>query len=238
MSIKESKGWYYCITNTTYENDNIYKVGITLKIGLEEEIKSHILSRYGTTFIDPKIKCLHRISFPKIVEKKILEELNNYRHGKSEIVSADYETIIKPLIYKYVSIYPYDIPIYIEDTTFNIYVNKLQKIMKGIINDMCKHPPYYTRIEKLDNFLRDKFNNDERLNINNQNIVCRINNSLSQVRCGMSPYSSHNKYTIEQKNNRKNQACRILDELQSPLTQWDKRDPKIYKFLKDFTKCC
>ena len=54
---KQTKmGWIYVITCDMYDKDNLKKIGFTEKIGLlEEEVRTSLIQRYGTTLMSPKI---------------------------------------------------------------------------------------------------------------------------------------------------------------------------------------
>jgi hypothetical protein len=72
------------------------------------------------------------------------------------------------------------------------------------------------------------------LNANNNSRLCHLNNEIN----GLFPpvVSSHNKYTDDQKMMRKNWENSAISRLKYAVAHWDKTDPNIHKFLKDFSK--
>ena len=87
------KGRLYCITCPIYKTQNLYKIGITSKVGFDEEIQKHLIQRYKTTLIDPEIMFLKIISFPQKAEKQILEELFEFRNKNTEMLTIDYDKL-------------------------------------------------------------------------------------------------------------------------------------------------
>ena len=49
-------GWIYCITNSIYKMDDIYKLGYTSNKQTIELVKQHLFQRYGTYF--PDVECI------------------------------------------------------------------------------------------------------------------------------------------------------------------------------------
>ena len=83
------QGWLYCITAAIYKANDTYKCGYTATKGLEEEIAKSLQQRYGTTFPNPEILYLKRVSHPKKAEGKLLEQLLPYREEGKELITAD-----------------------------------------------------------------------------------------------------------------------------------------------------
>ena len=232
MTTKSDRGWIYCITNSIYKNENLYKIGMTSQIALEEEVKTKLLQRYGTSFIDPEILFLQKVSFPKKVEKLILEELINYRNGNTEMITADFINIINPILFKITNIYPYDNPIYIEDDIYNKLVFKLQKNMEKLVKNQLNNN--YTMNEHIKNYITKYFNTNL-LNSNNNERLCPIYNRVFNLNPPVSGSPGYI-YNENQKKLRKNWELTIINELKFNVSQWDKKDPIIHKFLKDFSK--
>ncbi len=90
-------GWIYCITNSLYKMDDMYKLGYTSNKKTEELVKKHLIQRYGTYF--PNVECidLFEVKQPIQAEKQLFELLKDYKCN-NEIFKGDYEIIIKPQI--------------------------------------------------------------------------------------------------------------------------------------------
>ena len=88
-------GWIYCITNSLYKINNMYKLGYTSKQEPENIVIHHLVVRYGTYF--PDVECIYifQVENPLKAEKHLFELLSDYIYN-NEIVKADYITIIKP----------------------------------------------------------------------------------------------------------------------------------------------
>lgn len=88
-------GWIYCITNSLYKMDDMYKLGYTANKQTPELVKQHLLQRYGTYFPDVECINLFEVKQPIQAEKHLFELLKDYKHN-NEIYKADYEITIKP----------------------------------------------------------------------------------------------------------------------------------------------
>lgn len=88
-------GWIYCITNSLYKIDNIYKLGYTTNKQTPELVKQHLIQRYGTYFPDVECIDLFEVKQPIQAEKQLFELLKDYKYN-NEIYKADYEITIKP----------------------------------------------------------------------------------------------------------------------------------------------
>ena len=92
-------GYIYCITNSKYKIDDIYKLGYTAAKMTIDEIRTKLLQRYETYFIDAECVNLFQVFNPVKAEKKLFSILDDYRYQK-ELFKADYDTIIKPALLK------------------------------------------------------------------------------------------------------------------------------------------
>jgi hypothetical protein len=224
------RGWIYCITSQENKQNNIYKIGMSSKIDLEEDIRTHLMHRYGTTYPEPDLCFLSKVSFPKKVEKLILDELIQYKRAR-ELVQADYQSVVYPCIIKHVQKYPYDNAEYIDDDLYRKYVMKLEKNMTKLVKNALKGDTNMHR------HLRDYFDlyfNKGILNQYNNSILCNLYNNVGGLYAPI--LSSHDTYTNEQKIIRKNWENCALHSLKSDVSYWDKTDPNIHKFLKGFSK--
>ena len=88
-------GWIYCITNSLYKMDDMYKLGYTANKQTPELVKQHLIQRYGTYFPDVECIDLFEVKQPVQAEKQLFELLKDYKHN-NEIYKADYEITIKP----------------------------------------------------------------------------------------------------------------------------------------------
>jgi hypothetical protein len=88
-------GWIYCITNSLYKMDDMYKLGYTSNKQTPELVKQHLIQRYGTYFPDVECIDLFEVKQPIQAEKQLFELLKDYKHH-NEIYKADYEITIKP----------------------------------------------------------------------------------------------------------------------------------------------
>jgi len=90
-------GFIYCITNSKYKIEEIYKLGYTASKRPIDEVRNKLIKRYETYFIDTECILLVAVFNPVKAEKKLFDLLDDYRYQK-EMFKADYETIIKPAI--------------------------------------------------------------------------------------------------------------------------------------------
>ena len=227
------KGWIYCITSQQNKKDNVFKVGMTTRVDLEEDVRTHLLSRYGTAYAEPELLYLSKVSFPKKVEKLILDELIDYKKAR-ELIQADYETIIYPCIIKHVQKHPYDNPEYIDDEVYRKYIMKLEKNMTKLIKNVLRDG-YSNTCRHLSDYF-DLYFNKGILNEYNNSTLCSLYNNIRALHAPI--LSTNNQYTNEQKQIRKNWENCTLHRLKSDVSYWDKRDPNIHKFLKGFAKIC
>jgi hypothetical protein len=88
-------GWIYCITNSLYKIDDMYKLGYTSNKNPHQLVKQHLIQRYGTYFPDVECIDLFEVKQPIQAEKQLFEFLKDYKHN-NEIYKANYEITIKP----------------------------------------------------------------------------------------------------------------------------------------------
>ena len=84
-------GWIYCITNSIYKMDDVYKLGYTSNKQTIELVKQHLFQRYGTYFPDVECIDLFKVKQPIQAEKHLFKLLKDYKNS-----NEDYEMIIKP----------------------------------------------------------------------------------------------------------------------------------------------
>ena len=226
------KGWIYCITSEENKANNVYKIGMTTKIDLEEEIRKHLLHRYGTSYPNPEIVFLNRVSFPRKVEKLILEALVDHKE-KREIVKADYISVIQPILQNITQQYPHNNPVYIDEEVYRKYVLKLEKNMVKLVKEALKGGATLQR--HMSDYLYPYFHN-RILTSSNSSTLCNLYNEINGTNAPI--ISTHDTYTEQQKIIRKNWENDKLSNLRYSVAHWDKTDPNIHKFLKDFSKIC
>lgn len=96
--IEESNvGYIYCITNSVYEKENIYKLGYTSPSPIinSETVKKLLLTRYNCYYINASIKYFEKIYFPKEAEKELFSRLTQYKI-QGEMYCVNYIKIILP----------------------------------------------------------------------------------------------------------------------------------------------
>ena len=70
-------GWIYCITNSLYKIDDMYKLGYTSNKRTPQLVKQHLIQRYGTYFPDVECIDLFEVSQPIQAEKKLFSHLTS-----------------------------------------------------------------------------------------------------------------------------------------------------------------
>jgi hypothetical protein len=244
-----NKGWIYCITNSIYKKYNLYKIGISSQIGLDQQIRKKLLQRYGTYFIDPEIIFLSKVSFPKKVEKIILENLIDYRNNNTEIITANFTNIINPVLIQIIKKYPYDNPseayienlkiqeslTVIEDEIYNKIIFKLQKNMEKLVKLELNNN--YTMKEHILSYLYIYINNNL-LTFNNNIILYSLYNIILHLYLSISGSINFNIQKIGNLSNvnRKTLELININQLKNIVIKWDRNDKNIHKFLKNLSK--
>lgn len=158
-------GWIYCITNSLYKIDDMYKLGYTSNKQTPELVKQHLIQRYGTYFPDVECIDLFEVKQPIQAEKQLFELLKDYKHN-NEIYKADYEITIKPQL----------------DAIKQQYCCN----NKRIITEQEKQKYKIKISKKIDNFVKHLFQiqnyimtNDYKFNKYNSQLTSNIYNCLS-----------------------------------------------------------
>ena len=81
-------GWIYCITNSLYKIDDMYKLGYTSNKQTPQLVKQHLIQRYGTYFPDVECIDLFEVKQPIQAEKQLFELLKDYKHN-SQVYEGD-----------------------------------------------------------------------------------------------------------------------------------------------------
>ena len=135
-------GWIYCITNSLYKMDDVYKLGYTANKKTQELVKQHLIQRYGTYF--PDVECIElcKVNKPIQAEKQLFELLKDYKYS-NEIYKADYITEIKPKLETIREQFCYnnDLQIITEQEKIK-YKNKLLKKINNFIKQLDKIQTY------------------------------------------------------------------------------------------------
>lgn len=195
-------GYIYCITNSQYEIDDIYKLGYTSNKINKDEVERKLLQRYGTYFINPLIKELFIVNKPIQAEKELFELLKDY-NIQNEMFKADYDIEIKPILIHIKNKYNIDNnTIVLPDTQ----INKLNKKLKTRFNSYSKEP------EKLREYFMSNFS---KLNKKNMNIFHTIiNGDLNLYDASVKHYKSgiiKKSQVMDKKENWKNHIFNILE---------------------------
>ena len=168
-------GYIYCITNSQYKFDDIYKLGYTAINLPIEDTKKKLLQRYETYFVNAECMILFLVRQPIKAERRLFELLREYNTQK-EIFKANYDLIIKPALEQIKNEFNIDIKVDNKDR----YIGKINKMVKKIT--------YYSKnIRTLIIFISKQFSlmPNEKLNkkncINIQNISSKFQNYESMT---------------------------------------------------------
>ena len=211
-------GWIYVITCDMYDNDNFKKIGFTEKIGiLEEDVRTSLLQRYGTTLISPKILYLVKVSNPRKAEKKTFEILEKFRIDK-EIFKVDISEVHSAL-----QVIQKEFPPGYEGISKDDLEKLLCKIRKRE-KKLARDLPYQQDFSQW-------INENKRilLSQNQQNLTFFINNMVNPCITG-----SHFDWTKrpENQNALNSRMAHVRNSFQ-PNIGWDCLDPNLHGFLKN-----
>ena len=209
-------GWIYVITCDMYDKDNLKKIGFTEKIGLlEEEVRTSLIQRYGTTLMSPKILYLIKVSNPRKAEKRTFEILEKFRIDK-EIFKVDMVEIQSALQVIQKEFSP--------DQT-GITKDDLEKLLCKIRkkeNKLARNLPYQ---QTFSNWI---YENKRICSVQNQqNLTYFINNMVNPCMVG-----SHYDWTKkpENQNALNSRMAHVRNSFQP--NNWDCTDPNLQGFLK------
>lgn len=146
-------GWIYCITNSLYKMDDMYKLGYTSNKQSQEIVKQHLIQRYGTYFPDVEIIDLFEVKFPLQAERKLFELLKDYKND-NEIVKADFEMIIKPQLECIQKLFHCNNERLMTEQEKQKYITKFTKKIKNFITHFYQIQNYISL--NIDNF--NKYN--------------------------------------------------------------------------------
>jgi len=201
-----------------YDKDNLKKIGFTEKIGiLEEDVRTSLLQRYGTTLMSPKILYLLKVSNPRKAEKKIFEILEKFRIDK-EIFKVDSSEVHSAL---------QDIQKEFPPGETGITKDDLEKLLCKIRrkeNKLARDLPYQHDFSQWINE-----NKRSLLSQNQQNLTCFINNMVNPCMTG-----SHFDWTKrpENQNALNSRMAHVRNSFQVNIG-WDCSDPNLHGFLKN-----
>ena len=199
-----------------YDKDNLKKIGFTEKIGLlEEEVRTSLIQRYGTTLMSPKILYLIKVSNPRKAEKRTFEILEKFRIDK-EIFKVDMVEIQSALQVIQKEFSP--------DQT-GITKDDLEKLLCKIRkkeNKLARNLPYQ---QTFSNWI---YENKRICSVQNQqNLTYFINNMVNPCMVG-----SHYDWTKkpENQNALNSRMAHVRNSFQP--NNWDCTDPNLQGFLK------
>jgi hypothetical protein len=189
-------GWIYCITNSLYKMDDMYKLGYTANKQTPELVKQHLIQRYGTYFPDVECIELFEVKQPIQAEKQLFELLKDYKHN-NEIYKADYELIIKPQLYAIKTQY---------------CCSNNERIITELEKQKCK-----TKLsKKLNNFVKHLFqiqnyimSNMNKYNKHNSQIISNTYNCLSYYNGQCFPVQDKKMMNFYKQNLITNLSCHI-----------------------------
>ena len=210
-------GWLYAITCDMYEKEGIIKLGYTEKPHLiEEEVKSSLVQRYGTSLIEPRVKALLKVSNPRSAEKALFAKLIQFKQS-NEIFKVDFNLVINALdeIKKQ---YNPDIPYTIDEVVLEKLLSRLRKKAKKISRDISYQQSMFDWMYTHTNVLG---------NINKQHLSYFVNNMPRPQVIG-----SHFDWTKRQENI---PALRMREQSVIDvftINNWDRNDKELHGFLK------
>ncbi len=210
-------GWIYVITCDMYDKENLKKIGFTEKNGIpEEDVRTSLLQRYGTTLIHPKILYLLKVSNPRKAEKKTFEILEKFRIDK-EIFKVDIVDVQSAL-----QVIQKEFPAGYEGITNDDLEKLLCKIRKRE-KKLARDLPYQQDFSQWINE-----NKRTLLSHNQRNLTCFTNNMINPCITG-----SHFDWTKRPENqNALNSRMAHVRNSFHPNIGWDCSDPNLHVFLK------
>ena len=203
-------GWIYCITNSLYKMDDMYKLGYTANKETPELVKQHLIQRYGTYFPDVECIDLFEVRQPVQAEKQLFELLKDYKHN-NEIYKADYEINIKPQLNAIKMQYCCNNERIITEQEKQKYKTKLSKK----INNFVKH------LFQIQNYI---ISNHYKFNKHNSQLINNTQNCLS---C----YSSQC-FSVQDKKIMNFYKKNLITNIYSYIQQFDYNDLEIISFIE------
>ena len=195
-------GWIYCITNSLYKMDDVYKLGYTANKKTQELVKQHLIQRYGTYFPDVECIDLFEVKQPVQAEKQLFELLKDYKHN-NEIYKADYEITIKPQLEFIKTQYCCNNERIVTEQEKQKYRTKLAKK----INNFIKHSV------QIQHYI---LTNMHKFNKHNSELMCNAHNCLS--------YYNGQRFPIQDKKMMKFYKQRLITDISFHIQQFDYND--------------
>jgi hypothetical protein len=215
-------GWIYVITCEMYEKDGIVKIGYTEKPDLiEEEVKSSLIQRYGTTLLNPVVYSLTKVANPKQAEKHVFTELIDLK-VKKEIFKSEF-TRIDSVLHGLRSLFNPDIPYKIPEELLEKLLARLRKKAPKIAKDISYQQCFFNWIQ----------NNKGTLSSQNQcNVGYLLNNFPNPCVIG-----SHFDWTKRPENQPALKMRTVTVEQTFISNNWDRLDKQLHTFLKNLLTC-
>lgn len=213
-------GWIYCITCDEFIKENKYKIGMTQKNGIDEEVKNYLITRYGTSYPNPIIKYLYKVSNVKKVEKEIFTALNKYKITRElfctdiNIIYNNIENIIKK--------YPFNLSFTLDISVYNDLMTKLEKKLKNYLDKTIKDSNTNNVFQRsLAIYFNNKLLND--FNHNKFNYMYQYMYNLRPPFIKSTPYTKEEKLKLLRWKN----SCHLTEF----INNWDLTDIELEKFL-------
>lgn len=203
-------GWIYCITNSLYKMDDMYKLGYTANKKTPELVKQHLIQRYGTYFPDVECIDLFEVKQPIQAEKQLFELLKDYKHN-NEFYKADYEITIKPQLEFIKNQYCCNNERMITEQEKQKYKTKFVKK----INNFTKH------LFQIQNYISS---NLHKFNTQNSQIIGNMFNCLS--------YYNGQCFPVQDKKMMNFYKTTLITNLTSHIQQFDYNDLEIVTFAE------
>lgn len=203
-------GWIYCITNSLYKMDDMYKLGYTANKKTPDLVKQHLIQRYGTYFPDVECIDLFEVKQPVQAEKQLFELLKDYKHN-NEIYKADYEITIKPQIEFIKKQYCCNNERIVTEQEKQKYKTKIVKK----INYFTKH------LFQIQNYISS---NLHKFNTQNSQIIGNIFNCLS--------YYNGQCFPVQDKKMMNFYKTNLITNVTSHIQQFDYNDLEIVLFVE------
>ncbi len=204
-------GWIYCITNSLYKMDDMYKLGYTANKSCYDEVKQCLIHRYNTYF--PNVECLDlfEVKQPIQAEKELFGLLKNYKNT-NEIIKADYTLIIKPNLELIKNKYTLNSETILSQKEKNKYKNILVKKRKYFITHLFRIQQYLTSLLNT-------------VNKHNSELICKTFNSLSYFNGITFPPIKDKKLLNFYKND-------LINNISLCIENYDYNDKELIKFIE------
>jgi hypothetical protein len=203
-------GWIYCITNSLYKMDDMYKLGYTANKQTPELVKQHLIQRYGTYFPDVECIDLFEVKQPVQAEKQLFELLKDYKHN-NEIYKADYEMTIKPQLEIIKTQYLCNNERIITEQEKQKYKSKITKK----INNFIKH------LFQIQNYI---FSNIDKFNKHNSQLINNTSICLSYYNGTLFPVQDKKMMTFYKKS--------LITNVTSHIHNFDYNDLEMLQFVE------